>query len=195
MKRKIFIIGAVLSAVICMAACSESVRTYSDAEYIMFADTMSVNVVLQDQESFKVPVVSTVACDYDRTIGVEIIDKGSSAIEGLNYRLKTNTLTIPAGELRADVEVLPVYDSFNDTDSLDFTLALVMPEAVKLDLYGDRTRVVMYKSCPFVLDAFTGWCMVTSSCLLELPGTDNTSVQRLIWTEKGEEENTVVLTN
>lgn len=195
MKKNIIFWSTVIAAAFSAIGCSESPQTYSDAEYIMFADTMSVNVVLQDHETFTVPVVSTVTCDYDRTVGVEIIDNGSTAIEGRDYRLASNTLVIKAGENRADVEVIAEVDNLSDMDTLQFTLQLVMPEAVKWDLYGDQTKVKMYKVQPFDLNNFTGWCMVTSSCLMELPGMDNTSVQRLIWTEAGEEENTVVLTN
>ena len=111
MKGKIFISGACLSAVIALASCSEDSHVYSDAEYIMFADTMSVNVVLQGSETFSVPVVSTVTCDYDRTFGVEIVDSGSTAIEGRDYTISSNMLTIKAGENRADV-IVPAGEIF-----------------------------------------------------------------------------------
>ena len=62
-------------AVAGMTACHERYVTYDDAEYIMFADTIATYPVQQDVEYFNIPVVSTVARDYDRTIGVEIIDK------------------------------------------------------------------------------------------------------------------------
>lgn len=195
MKQNIIFWGTTLAAAVAMASCSKSPQTYSDAEYIMFADTMSVNVVLQDQETFNVPVVSTVTCDYDRTVAVEIVDKGSTAIEGRDFKLTSNTLTIKAGENRADVEVTAILENLSDMDTLQFNLRLVVPDAVKWDLYGDQTKVKLFKVQPFDIEKFTGWCVVTSSMLLELPGMDNTSVQRLIWTEKGEEENTVVLTN
>lgn len=168
--------------------CAEEYRTYSDAEYVMFADTMSINMVVQDQDYFAVPVASTTACDYDRTFAVEIIDKGSKAIEGYHYRLKSNTITIKAGERRADVLVHGIYDHIGDTDSLGFNLRLVMPEQLKWDLYTDRTKVVMYKSCPFVAEDFTGWCVVTSMFLLSYPGVENSSMQRLIRTEKHPDE-------
>ena len=70
----------------------------------------------------------------------------------------------------------------------------MVPDAVKWDLYGEQTKVSLFKVQPFDIENFTGWCMVTSSCLLELPGLDNNGVQRLIWT-RSQEENTVVLTN
>ncbi len=197
MKSIIKISFAALLAVAAFTACKQEYTTYDDAEYIMFADSASVNMVLADQDWFSIPVVATVKTDYDRTIGVEIIDEGSNAIEGYHYRLKSNTVTIPAGEMVADVEVHGVYDNITPEDSLGFTLKLVLPEAVKWDgLYNDETKVTMYKSCPFSIDEFTGYCVVTSLFLNDFPGAENRSYQRLIRTEKHpEKENTVIMKN
>ncbi len=197
MKRAIKISFAILCLASAFTSCKEQYTTYSDAEYIMFADSASVNMVLADQEWFNIPVVATVKTDYDRTFGVEIIDKGSNAIEGYHYRLKSNTLTIPAGELVANVEVHGIYENIGHADSLGFTLKLVLPEAVKWNsLYTDETKVTMYKRCPFVQDDFTGWCVVTSLFLNDFPGAENRSYQRLIRTEKHPyKENTVIMRN
>lgn len=175
--------------------CKEEYTTYSDAEYILFADTMSVNMVLQDQDYFKIPVSATTTCDYDRTFGVEIIDRGSKAIEGVHYRLKSNTITIKAGERRTDVLVHGIFDNF-DADTMNVRLALIMPEEVKWDMYGTRTNVKMVKSCPYSIEDFTGWCVVTSTFLNEYPGIENRSIQRLIQTEKHPTEpNTIIMQN
>ena len=81
--KKIFI-NALLAIVVASVAvgCDEQYTTYSGPEYVMFADSVSTNMILADVEYFSVPVASTVACDYDRTFGVEVVDKGSNAIEG-----------------------------------------------------------------------------------------------------------------
>lgn len=172
-----------LAALSCVA-CEEEYTTYSDAEYVMFADTMSINMVLPDQEYFSVAVASTVACNYDRTFGVEIVDEGSNAIEGKHFRLLSNSVTIPAGKLATEVKVQGLYDNILPTDSLGFTLRLVMPEQLEWELYKDnvQTKVVMYKACPFDVNNFSGWCVVTSLLLRNYPG-DNDSYQRLIKTE------------
>lgn len=195
--KKIYFILSALVAISTMVACDEEYVTYSDAEYVMFAEEQSTNMVLADQEYFTVPVASTVACDYDRTFGVEVIDKGSNAIEGKHYRLLSNSVTIPAGKLAADVKVAGLYENIEPTDSLGFVLKLVMPEQLKFDLYegSDQTKVVMYKSCPFDRNNFTGWCILTSMLLRDYPG-DNVSYQRLIRTEAHPtEQNKVILRN
>ncbi|MBR5334542.1 MAG: DUF4984 domain-containing protein [Alistipes sp.] len=192
--KKIYLMMSAVAALFAVA-CDEEYVTYSDAEYVMFAEQQSTNMVLADQEYFSVPVASTVACNYDRTFGVEVIDKGSNAIEGKHYRLLSNSVTIPAGQLAADVKVAGLYDNIEPTDSLGFVLKLVMPEQLKFDLYedSDMTKVVMYKSCPFDRNNFTGWCILTSLLLRDYPG-DNVSYQRLIRTEAHPTEaNTVIL--
>lgn len=178
-------------------ACQEDNVKVMDREYVLFQDTLSFNPVLADENySFSIPVTSTVACDYDRTLAVEIIDKGSTAVEGRDYRLESNTVTIPAGKYSADLIVYPQYDRFEDDDTLSFNLKLVMPDQIRWELYGDETTVSMYKVCPFTLDTFTGWCVVTSLFLYNYPGLDNVdnSYQRLIKTEADpNEENTIIL--
>ena len=105
MKHTIKYLTFVILALVAMTSCRERYVTYSDAEYVMFADTLCTYPVQKDVEYFSIPVVSTVVKKYDRTFGVEIIDKESNAIENLHYRLKSNTVTIKAGENRADVMV------------------------------------------------------------------------------------------
>lgn len=172
-------------------SCQERYVTYSDAEYVMFADTLATYPVQKDVEYFSIPVVSTVTRDYDRTFAVEIIDKGSNAIENLHYSLKSNTVTIKAGENRADVLVHGHYDNIGDTDSLGFQLQLVMNESLEMPMYGRQTKAVLMKSCPFDINNFTGYCVLTSMFLYQYSITG--SYQRLIYTEKHPvEENTII---
>lgn len=176
------------------AGCDTPRPTYSAGEYVMFADSVSVNMILQDQEYFSVPIATTKACAYDRNFGVEILDRNSTAIERLHYRLQSNTVTIPAGKLSAEVRVHADYDKFESGDTLRFTLRLVMPEQLIWNLYGNTTRVEMVKSCPFSEADFSGWCVVTSMFLNTYPGVENRSMQRLVRTEPHPaKEHTVIL--
>ena len=160
MKQIIKYMTLTFLAVAALCSCKERYVTYSDAEYVMFADTLAVYPVQDTVEYFSIPVVSTVITDYDRTYGVEIVDKGSNAIENLHYRLKSNTLTIKAGENRADVMVHGYYDNIEATDSLGFTLQLVMDDKYEMPLYGKQTKAVLMKSCPFDINDFTGYCVL-----------------------------------
>ena len=172
-------------------ACQERYVTYSDAEYVMFADTLATYPVQQDVEYFSIPVVSTVVKDYDRTFGVEVIDKGSNAIERHHYTLKSNTITIKAGENRADVLVHGHYDNISDKDSLGFQLQLVMNDALVMPMYGKQTKAVMMKSCPFDVNNFTGWCVLTSMFLYQYSPTG--VYQKLVYTEKHPTEDNMII--
>ena len=164
-----------------LSSCHEEYITYNDAEYIMFADTLAAYPVQKDVEFFCVPVVSTTVCDYDRTFGVEIIDKTSNAIENYHYRLQSNTVTIKAGENRADVLVHGYYDNIEATDSLGFTLQLVMDEELEMPLYGKQAKAVLMKSCPFDINHFTGYCVLSSQFLQQYHQTGE--FNRLVYTE------------
>ena len=193
MKHILRYIAIPLLAVL-SAACQERYVTYDDAEYVMFADTMATYPVQKDVEYFSIPVVSTVVRDYDRTFGVEIIDKTSNAIENYHYRLQSNTVTIKAGENRADVLVHGYYDNIEATDSLGFTLQLVMNDKLEMPLYGRQAKAVLMKSCPFDINSFTGYCVLTSMFLYDYSITG--SYQRLVYTEKHPtEENMIICRN
>lgn len=177
-----------------LCSCKEQYTTYSDAEYVMFADSLSTNMVEKSNSRFSVPIASTVARDYDRTFGVEVVDAGSNAVEGKHYRIVSNTVTIPAGKTSANVEVEGIYDNIGATDSLGFRLRLVMNSALKWDLYkdSDMTKVVMYKSCPYDRNNFTGYAVLSSLLLRDYPG-ENTSYQKVVYTEAHPTESDMII--
>jgi hypothetical protein len=182
---------AVFLAVLSLTSCKERYVTYSDAEYVMFADTIKTYPVQQTEDWFNIPVVSTVARDYDRTFGIEVIDKGNNAIENHHYILESNTVTIKAGEYRTDVRVKGCYENIEPTDSIGFQLELVMNDNLVMPLYGKGTKAVLMKSCPFDINNFTGYCVLTSMFLYDYSITG--SYQRLVYTEKHPTEDNMII--
>ena len=177
-----------------LSSCHEEYITYNDAEYIMFADTLAAYPVQKDVEFFCVPVVSTTVCDYDRTFGVEIIDKESTAIESLHYRLESNTITIKAGETRADVKVRGHFENIGEADSLGFALQLVMNDELVMPLYGKQTKAVLMKTGKFDRSKFTGYCVLSSMFLQNYSQTGG--YNRLVYTEPHPTlENTIICRN
>lgn len=184
---------AVILSAFALVSCQRNTKDniYSGPEYIMFADTAAVYPVLIENEYFEVPVVSSVTRDYDRTFAVEVIDSKSNALERYHYSLESNTVTIKAGQTRGNVRVRGVYEHFEAEDSLAFTLSLIVPEQVEMPLYGKETRVEMRKSCPFNLEAYTGWCVLTSMFLYDF--SQNGWYQRLVYTEKLTSEKNAII--
>ena len=174
-----------------IVGCNENwIFAPSTPDYIQFSDTLYVLPVVDDEEYHNVPVVATKACDYDRTVAVEIIDAASNAIEGRHYSLESNTITIKAGELVGNVRVRGYHNNIDVYDSLGFKLNLIIPEELQWDLYGTETNVLLQKACKFDINAFTGYCVLTSTYILNYTNTD----MRLLESEiDPEEENTIIL--
>ena len=181
---------AAVALSVAAVACSDSTVTYSGPEYILFSDTLYVLPVVDDQEYHNIPVAATTACDYDRTVAVEIIDAGSNAIEGYHYSLESNTITIPAGELVGNVRVRGYHSNIDVYDSLGFKLNLIVPEELQWDIYGTEADVILQKACKFDINAFTGYAVLTSTYIINymqeidkrlvrsevVPGEENTII-------------------
>ena len=165
MKKLLIGCMAAVAALTVLSGCEQDKVTYSGANYLMFSDTLYTYAVQETNEIFKVPVSATKSVDYDRTFAVEVIDRESNAVEGKHYKLLSNTVTIKAGERVANLQVQGMYDNMEITDSLGFSLRLVVPEEDRWDIYGTGAKVVMQKILPFDIQKFTGWCKVTSSYL------------------------------
>lgn len=164
MKRLFIRIGVIVAIAAGLPACGDADRTtYDGPEYVMFSDTLSYFPVQNSDDWYDVHIASTVACNYDRTFGVEVDDKASNAVENKHYRFESNTVTIKAGERSANLKMKGIYENIGNTDSLAVTLRLVSKEDLQWGLYGNKTRVQMMKICPFDLNVFTGYCKLTST--------------------------------
>lgn len=163
MKKLLIGCVAVVTALIGLAGCEQDRVVYSGPNYLMFSDTLYYYGVQETNEIFDVPVSATVPADYDRTFAIEVIDRKSNAVEGRHYKILSNTVTIKAGEMAANVEVQGNYENIGITDSLGFALRLIVPESEQWKMYGNETKVVLRKVCPFDINNFTGYCKVTST--------------------------------
>ena len=67
-------------------SCEEQYTTYEGPEYIMFSEPEQYHLVEEGQEYFEVKVAATNVSDKERRFAVEVVDKGSNAIEGVHYQ-------------------------------------------------------------------------------------------------------------
>ena len=195
MNRKI-LIGTIISLVMLVGftGCQEERVVYDGPQYIMFSDTLSVLGVQENGEYADIYISSTKAMDEDRTLAVEVIEQESSAIEGVHYTIESNTGVIKAGELCTSVRIRGLYENLTVDENLpEIKLRLISPEDTHWDLYenkGLETKVMLQKVCPFDINAFTGYAMITSTYLYNYVGGYN----RLIKTEVDPtEENTIIM--
>lgn len=170
MKFRIIGFCALVCGLFSMLSCSQdnvyhnsSNNLYEGAEYVMFADSIQ-QIAIQDDKTYHDIIISaTTACDYDRTFGVEVVDKGSNAIEGLHYDLQSNTVVVKAGELTSSVKIRGHFDEYDDTDSIGVMLRLVADKNKIWDIHGTDTKVILVKVCPFDINNFVGPAKLTST--------------------------------
>lgn len=191
MNKKIFLdMVASLVMLAGLTSCEEQRTVYDGPLYIMFADTLSVLGVENSEEVFDIHIAATQASDKDRTLAVEVVDKESSAIEGVHYTLESNTVVIKAGELATSVRVRAIYDNLTIDEDPTLVLRLITDDDVQWSLYeGNETKVILRKICPFDINAFTGYAVVTSTFLMDYSIKD----MRLITTEVDPEDSTAVI--
>ena len=192
MNKKIALaIAASIVMLTTFTSCDEERTLYKGPEYIMFADTLTVLGVENSEEIFDIAIAATAVSDQDRTVAVEVVDKHSNAIEGIHYALESNTVTIKAGELVGNLRIKGIAENLTVDYDPEVTLHLIADEKYQWDLYsGDTTRVVLRKVCPFDINAFSGYAMITSTFLYNYTGSYN----RLIKTEVDTtEENTIIM--
>lgn len=186
---------SMLALLMCaITSCGDAERpSYDGPNYILFSDTLTVLAVQNNEEVFDIPVAATEACSYDRIVAVEVIDKKSNAIEGKHYTIESNTVTIKAGERATNVRIRGNYDAIAATDSLGLTLRLLTQQADQWDLYEKsyEAKVILQKCCPFDINLFNGYAVLTSTYMQEfMPNVDNRLIKAVI---DPEEENTVIM--
>lgn len=191
MNKKIFLsMVASLVMLAGLTSCEEQRTVYDGPLYIMFADTLSVLGVENSEEIFDIHIAATQASDKDRTLAVEVIEQESSAIEGVHYTLESNTVVIKAGELATSVRVRGIYDNLTIDEDPTLVLRLITDDDVQWGLYeGNETKVILRKICPFDINAFTGYAVVTSTFLMDYSVKD----MRLITTEVDPKDSTTVI--
>lgn len=119
--------------------------------------------------------------------------KKSNAIEGKHYTIESNTITIKAGERSANVRIRGNYDAIAVTDSLGLTLRLLTEKENQWNMYENNyeAKVVLQKCCPFDINLFNGYAVLTSTYMQEfMANVDSRLVKTVIDTE---EENTIIM--
>lgn len=175
-----------------VAACDAEYTTYGGPDYVMFSDTMYVFPVQNSEEYFEIPIAATQTCDYDRTVAVEIVEQATNAIEGRHFALEQNSVTIKAGEHVGVLRMRGFHENIDVYDSLGVTLNLLIDKESEWSLYGTRAQVELRKACTFDINAFTGYCVVSSTYIMNYMNVD----MRLIRSEiDPERENTIIMRN
>lgn len=192
MKKIMTKLCSAAALLLAVAACDAEYTTYGGPDYVMFSDTMYVFPVQNSEEYFEIPIAATQTCDYDRTVAVEIVEQATNAIEGRHFALEQNSVTIKAGERVGMLRMRGFHENIDVYDSLGVTLNLLIDKESEWSLYGTRAQVELRKACTFDINAFTGYCVVSSTYIMNYMNVD----MRLIRSEiDPERENTIIMRN
>ena len=171
MKRytflKSFIVALGTLLLTTMVGCEPERTTYDGPNYVMFSSERHDLGILDSEEWFEIPISATRTAEYDRNVGIEIIASRSSAIYGLHYTIESTTVTIPAGELTTALRIKGNPDEIGVSDSLGITLRLAISEEEEWEDYNLETEVYLHKCCPFDINFFTGYAVLTSTWAMQ----------------------------
>ena len=169
--------GVLLSA----TGCQEEYTTFDGPSFISLSDTLYVLPVQNNEEVFDIPVVASKACDYDRTLAVEVVVDKSNAIEGKQYVVESNTITIPAGEVIANFHVRGNSDNITINDSVGLNIRILTEEVAYKGLQHLEANIILQKVCPFHIEDFEGWCVVKSPFMDDyMPGVSARLVETIV---------------
>lgn len=162
MKQYLLPLLSLLAAFITTSCSSEVPETHYDGKnFVQFSDSLFSMPVTHDEPVFEVPVIMSTPSNVDRHIIVDVDLTKTNATEGYHFTIENRNLTIPAGELRANVRIRGNYDHLNVKDSLALTLYIMNHENEQTSLYSKTANVRLYKIKPFCIDDYIGDMLLT----------------------------------
>jgi hypothetical protein len=131
MKKTVLLLTAVVLSTF-MFSCDEDDdrHVYDSGTVTYFTETAGSLFVTADNPSVSVEIVSTTTSTAARTYTLSVDTDASTAVEGVEYTLSSNSVTIPAGSYFGSFDVNGLFDGALETGS-----------TLVLNLTGDNTAV------------------------------------------------------
>lgn len=169
----LLILGALL-----MAGCNKDKNDGAAAGDIYhFAEESATFGVLDSEEWFEVPVVATLPHSEARNIGIEVVASASSAIEGVHYTLESHTLKLKADSDECAVRIKGNPEAFELNETLSLTLRLAVDNRYIDNSLASECIVSLKRCCPFDINNFTGYAVLTSSWCMQFMVSDSRLVK------------------
>lgn len=145
MKKLIYLFFAVLfsSAIV---SCEEDRLFYDDEPLLTLSDTEGTYFVEEDTQMYNLTVFLLRPTNTDVDVTLNVIEEGSTAELGTDFEILEQTITIPAGAVSADFEILG-----------DFAAASTTGKNVKFELsssdlgladFRNSFELNLKKACP-----------------------------------------------
>lgn len=119
MKKSILLLTAVVLSLF-MFSCDEendTIHVYDSGTVTYFTNTSGNLFVTADNPSTTIEVVSSSTSSSARTFTVSVDADASTAVEGVEFTLPSNTVTIPAGSYFGTLEVGGLFDGALESGS------------------------------------------------------------------------------
>lgn len=187
--KKTIISTLIILCTLLIAGCKADNVEVAGGSY-HFAEQSYSFGVLSNEEWFEVPVIATLPHSEARNIGIEVVASESSAIEGVHFSLESHTLPLKADSNEAVVRIQGNPEAFELGEILTLKLRLAVDDKYTDDTTTAECEIELQKCCPFDINAFTGYCKITSTYFMQYLNCD----ARLVRTERDpENENGIVI--
>ncbi|NRA91840.1 MAG: hypothetical protein HRU26_03995, partial [Psychroserpens sp.] len=118
MKKTVLLLTAVVLSAFMFSCDEDDTRNvYDSGEVTYFTETAGNLFVTIDNPSTMIEVVTTTTSAAARTFNIEVDTDASTATEGVDFSLPSNTVTIPAGSYFGSFEVAGIFDGALETGS------------------------------------------------------------------------------
>jgi hypothetical protein len=147
MKNIIFICLTLLVITSCNKKDDFDVYNYNGPSTTYFVDgSASTYFVSQTSGPFQIRIGSTDISESDRTYTIEI-DATSTASEGVDYSLTSNSVTIPGGEYFGTVSIQGIFDGTTPTGS-----TLILKLTGEDAMVSNQYTLTLVQACPLEAD-------------------------------------------
>lgn len=176
-------------ALLLFAGCKAEHTTKESDSYVTIPSKSYTLGILDKEEWFEIPVTAIHTADYDRNFGVEVLVSKSSAIEGHHFVLDSHTVTIKAGEKSSTIRLKGIPEAMTPNNNLTLCLDLVTGFEGKYKPYNTQTTITLQRCCPFDINNFEGYAVVTSTWAMQYMNSES----RLVHTHVDQNEEGVIV--
>lgn len=153
--KKISVIATIFSAVIFIAGCKKDDGITTAPLEVHFSGSAATYYVENSASSvYNIPVSLTALSNTDVSVSVSVTSP-TNAIDGQQYTLASNTISIPAGQGIGNVQVKGIFAGYagNRVDTLKFKIS---SSSVNASVFDTTYTLVLKKYCPVSITDLSG---------------------------------------
>jgi|GEM_PF-2938677 len=159
MKRIFNLATTILVASLILAGCKKDDLLYDGPSLAHFT-TPSATFYVEEQDTvYRVPVGLTKAFDTDMTFTVQVVEDGTTAVDGEQYRLRSTQVTIPAGQVIGYIEVEGIFENV----ATPTNLVLALDSTGSSAQFYQTFTLKIQQFCKFVQEEFVGTYFFSSA--------------------------------